>query len=465
MAMPRKQAIIVTDLGPGDGGKGGVVHRVATIMKAHTVIKKGGAQGSHGVSTSRGERFNFNQWGCGTLEGIRTHIGSGIVACPIRLLLEAQDLTEQHGVMNPFDLLTVERDTLCTTPFHGISSHLKELARKDNPRGTIGTGVGEAYRYNQRYPELSLFMGDLPRGDLRNRLAAVRAKIQADLASIIEGDFLPEDRETAEQDIRDLSSDDFLDFVVDQFRKCGEVVHLVDPDYFETVILGRNGVVVIETSHGILTDRYQGFEPHTSAIRTLPRFTKAMLRDAGYDGEIKNLAVHRGYEIRHGAGPMPTADPSMSEDLLPGSHKDENRWQGRVRVGPLDLVLMRYAIEASGGPSEYDGLAITWFDQISGNGEWHVCDSYTHETEDGDLFTMTGDLVVRHGEDEAQLAHTRALCQALFRCVPEITTYPIAKDATPDQLFDLVAGVLNAKLGVPVRMLSLGPTELDKLLR
>ena len=31
---------VITDLGPGDGGKGGVVHAVAKAQRAHTIIKR-----------------------------------------------------------------------------------------------------------------------------------------------------------------------------------------------------------------------------------------------------------------------------------------------------------------------------------------------------------------------------------------------------------------------------------------
>ncbi len=112
----------VTDLGPGDGGKGGVVHKIATMTRAHTIVKVGGAQGSHGVCTSRGECFSFSQWGCGTFEGIKTHISSRMVVSPEGLLNEADALRYQHGIHNVFDLLTMDQRALCATPYHGIAS-------------------------------------------------------------------------------------------------------------------------------------------------------------------------------------------------------------------------------------------------------------------------------------------------------------------------------------------------------
>ncbi|MFH0878049.1 MAG: adenylosuccinate synthetase [Candidatus Omnitrophota bacterium] len=444
----------VTDLGPGDGGKGGVVHKIATMMHAHTVVKTGGAQGSHGVCTSRGERFAFSQWGCATFEGIKTHISSRMVVSPEGLLNEADALRYQQGIHDPFHLLTIDEKAICATSLHGIASRLKEMARGSNPRGTIGTGVGEAYRYSQRYPDLTIRVGDLSRPDLKDLLAAVRERIRCDLNPVIEGGFLPDDREAVEKETVLLKDDGFLDHIANRFREASKLAKIVDHDYLGREILTQDGAIVIESSHGVLTDHYYGFHPHTSAIRTLPRFTHAMLKEAGYRGEIVDIGVFRAYAIRHGAGPLPTADPNMTENLLPGSHKEHNRYQGEVRVGPLDLVLLRYAIEACGGPSAFKGLAVTWFDQILANKEWRICDRY--------ISTDAIDIQKR-AEDNEQLKHQEALGKQLISCKPEITTLKVPLTTGLDELYSFCAGVLGEKLNVPVRMVSFGPTEQDKI--
>lgn len=453
----------VTDLGPGDCGKGGVVHKLATMRNTHTIIKVGGNQGQHGVVTSRGEQFAFSTWGCGTFEGIRTHISARFVIFPESLLNEADALRYQCGIHNPFDLLTVDERALCSTHYHGIASRLKELARGNNPRGTIGTGVGEAYRYSLRFAQLAIHAGDLSRSDLRDLLAEVREQICRDLDSVIRGEFLLSDQAEAEREISLLYNDDYLDFIVNRFREASKLVKIVDADFLRREILSQDGVVVVERSHGVLTDHYYGFYPHVSAIRTLPCFTHTMLEEAGYDGQVINIGVTRAYSIRHGAGPMPTDDPTMLGNLLPGSHKDADRYQGEVRVGPLDIVLLRYAIEVCGGPSAFDGLAITWFDQIQTNGQWCLCDRYNDGADDQTYFTPDGELRVRRGDDDAQIAYQEALGKQLLRCTPEITTYEVPSAAERDKLYSLCAGVLQEKVGVPVRMVSFGHTERDKI--
>lgn len=457
-----KKTYIVTDLGPGDGGKGGVVHKISHMMRAHTIVKVGGAQGSHGVCTAAGERFAFSQFGCGTFEGVRTHLTSNIVICPEGILNEGAALRYQWGIHNVLDLLTVDRSALCATAYHGIASRLKEMARGDNPRGTTGAGMGSAYRDAQQFPELAIYAHDLSAPCLRDKVAAVRDHYIRELGEIIQGEFLPSDQNVARDEIALLYDENFLTHVVERFREVAKRVNIVDLEYLAREILSQDGVVVVESSHGILTDRFHGFHPHTSAIRTLPCFTHAMLEKAHYDGKVVNIGVTRAYQIRHGAGPMPTADSAMTERLLPGSNKDENRYQGRVRVGPLDLVLLRYALEVCGGPTSFDGLAITWFDQIQTNGSWQWCECYRN-ADNRTFFSPSGGINVRRGSDEAQLVHQEALGAQLHRCIPELMNREIPRSADRDQLFSLCANVLEERLGVPVRMVSFGPTERDKV--
>jgi adenylosuccinate synthase len=451
----------VTDLGPGDGGKGGVNHKLACLLKPHHFLLDGAACGSHGAKSSRGFGCNFSQWSSGTLEGIKTFLTARFVANPLDLFVEAKEIRFQAGIPEPWKLLKIDERVLCATPWHGIASRLKELARGKKPRGTVGTGVGEAYRYAERLPDLAVYAGNLGDRNLRERLATIRNQIIYDLEATLQSKFLPEDQTEAHHELALLADERLLDYTVEKFNESSRLATIVPHDYLGQVILPRNGTVVVERSHGILTDRYAGFHPHTSARRTLPQLTTDLLRAAGYSGQIINLGVTRAYAVRHGAGPMPTADEGMSEKLLPGSHKQENRYQGKIRVGALDLPLLRYAIAAS-GPTTFDGLAITWFDQIRANSEWHLCHRYQSGT-DETYFTSTGDPKVQHGEDIAQLAYQEALGQSLAQCTPDIETQRLNPNESNEQLFDRCASTLRETLGVPVRMVSFGPTELDKI--
>lgn len=455
------KAYVVTDLGSGDGGKGGIVHKITTMKRVHTVIKRGGAQGSHGVQASSGEKFNFSQWGCGTMSGIPTHITDQMVVSPEGLLNEAAALRYQLGIQKPFSLLSVDGDALCATPYHGIASRLKELARGKQPRGTVGTGVGEAYRSFRLSPETGILVRDLRGSELGDRIRAIRLAVQSDLREALQHDFLPGDRAAVASEVELLYDDGFLTYVIDRFVEASRQVKIVDHGYLGEVILPRDGAVVVEASHGALTDRLVGFHPHTSAIRTLPGITRRVLDDAGYENQVVNIGVSRAYAVRHGAGPLPTADPSMGRSLLSDFSGDENRYQGRVRVGALDLVLLRYAINSCGGPGVFDAVAITCFDQVARYPVWRVCDYYGGAT-DPVFFTPSGEIRAGLCVDDTQLPHQAALGRKLLECSPTITDIPIDRSDSDSQ-YDVCVRALRDRIEAPVRMVSFGPSELDKL--
>ncbi len=414
---------VVTDLGPGDGGKGGIVHALSCKVDASVIIKRGGAQGSHGVRTSYGESFNFSQWGCGTFEGVPTFLSEQMVIMPVGLENESEAL-KRLGIYDPYTLLSVDPSCVCATPLHKISSRLEELKLGKKPRGTIGTGVGRAYRMNDELGEdFTIYAHELKSRDkilkkLQRQLDYYREKY----ANFSKDDSCTSDAKLIAENLDLLYDNEFLPYIVDVFENVGKKLCLKNLNE----VLNLKGIAIVECSHGVLTDAEMGPKPHVSAIRTLPKFTLEMLRNAGYDGEISNLAVHRAYEIRHGAGPMPTYDAKFTSRMLPGSHKDENRWQGIVRAGPLDLNLLRYALDVT-WETPFDGLCLTWFDQILATGRiWPICFDY---------------------------AKTK----------PLIREYEIKNPITKAELFKLVGGILEKELHIPLKMLSVGSTELDKI--
>lgn len=461
--MTQKKIYTVTDLGGGDGGKGGVVHKLCALRRPHTVIKVGGAQGSHGVSTSAGEKFNFSQFGCGTFNQAQTFISDRFVLHPAGLINEAKALRYEAGIMDPLSLLAVDGNALCATPFHGIGSRLRELARKESPRGIVGVGIGEAYLDALRYPDEAIYAKDLKRADLRDRLAIARKRKLFDLATIFEMEFMAEDQEEVKAQIDLIRDDNFFEWTLEVFTEFVRNVKIVDGDYLKREVFSRDGVIVVESSHGILTDRFHGFHPHTTRLRTVPEETTwSLLREHGYDGELVKLGVTRAYQIRHGAGPLVVDDPSMAESLLPGEVSKPDRYRGKVRTGPLDMVALRYALNVCGGPQAFDGIAVTWFDYVMRSGTWKICDKYAGAN-DPAFFTPEGDIRVMRGTDNRQLHHQEGLAKALGTCSPHIMEFPVSPDASPADLAALCSHVLFDKLGVQARMISLGPTEADKV--
>jgi adenylosuccinate synthase len=456
-----KKLYTVTDLGPGDGGKGGVVDKICDLKKAHTVIKIGGAQGSHGVRTSAGQSFNFSQFGCGTFRGSKTYVSELMLIAPHYFIDEGLQLKKMFGINNIFDTITIDKQALCLTPFHAIASQLRELDLKENPRGTVGLGAGEAKLDSELYPELAIYAKDLSSHDLKNKLEAVKDHKLKELAEIINrsSNFLPSDKVRTQNLLKMLNDKTLISKTVEWFKALSSLVKITDEDYLSG-ILKKDGTIVVESSHGILTDRYYGFTPHTSRLRTTPEATLKLLSDYNYDGQIIKLGVSRAYQIRHGAGPMVTESTDWLEKILSGSSKDENRWQGKVRIGPLDLVALKYAIDVCGGPEFFDGLAISWFDQIQAIGQWQLCSNY-QDTNDSDFFSH-GKIKVCCQGGAAQLAYQEQLTKQLFNCRPNITSYDV-RNMSQSELIKFSSKILQDELKIPLKMISLGPTELDKI--
>ncbi|MBR6505643.1 adenylosuccinate synthetase [Candidatus Saccharibacteria bacterium] len=428
---------VITDLGPGDGGKGSIVHALSCKTDANLIIKRGGAQGSHGVRTSLGESFNFSQWGCGTLEGVPTFLSEQMVISPVGLDNESEAL-KKLGIFDPFKLLTCDPSCIVATPYHRIASQFEELLLKDKPRGTVGTGVGQAYRMTSLGEEMTIRARDLTnRRIIRSKLQRQYDYYFERYDNITRDAFLPDDFHSyAANLILLLHDEDYFNYIIDLFDRIGKKLSFKSLDE----VLKGDGTAIVECSHGVLTDAEMGLKPHVSAIRTLPIFANEMLKSAGYDGKIINYAVHRAYEIRHGAGPMPTYDPEFTARMLPGSHKDENRWQGAVRAGPLDLNLVKYALDVS-NEIDFDGLALTWFDQILANKRtWPICVDYKY---------------VRNGNE--------SYVDFLSRAEPIIPETVIKNPIAVRELFDFVGKILEGLLKVPLKILSAGPTEKNKI--
>ncbi len=359
-----RKVTIVTDLGPGDGGKGSIINAMVCREKPDIIIKRGGAQGSHGVVKSDGKKFNFSQWGCGTLEGVPTYLSEQMVIMPVGLENEAHALLDGYftGVSNPYSMISCHPRAICATPYHKIASQIEELLLRDNPRGTVGTGVGQSYRMSQDPVTADCTI----RAEILDSPETVHTKLEAQASfyrekyrKVDSPDVLPEDAVLLKENLTLLYDDEYLDFIFKEFRRFGSWLVIEDLES----ILKRYDTAIVECSHGVLTDAVTGLEPHVSAIRTLPIFSEKMLRDAGFSGEIQHLAVHRAYEYRHGAGPMPTYDPGFTAKLPMAAHKAENRWQGKIRAGQLSADLLTHALEAC-FQTRFDGLALTWFDQI-----------------------------------------------------------------------------------------------------
>jgi adenylosuccinate synthase len=320
------------------------------------------------------------------------------------------------GVPDPFATLTVHPHALVSTFFHQALNRLRELSRGDGRHGSCGHGIGEARSYWLRYGSDSIRAQDLKDGAvLREKLELLRQRTLLDLQAFAH-QVPPEGEDQA--DLLGIAAE----AVAERLLEIGERVRLSSsvPDF---------ELAVFEGAQGVLIDEWYGFHPHTTWSSVTAHHALELALRAKVE-RVRTLGVTRGFTTRHGAGPLPTHDEALTARLAdPGN--PWNRWQGDLRVGWLDLVLLRYAAQAVG---HLDGLAVTWLDQCD---QARVCTGYQGE------ISFTPPAIPNLSRQEA-----------LNRLLGKAT--PIYRAVSRPGLLDVLQDV------APIAIEARGPTHLDR---
>ncbi|WP_084535019.1 adenylosuccinate synthetase [Nocardia yamanashiensis] len=328
--------LIVVDLGFGDAGKGATVDWLcspeAGLDVAAVVRFNGGAQAAHNV-VAGGRHHTFRQFGSGTFSGVPTLLSRHMLVEPIALAAEARALAAL-GVADPLSLLSVDERALLTTPIHGAANRCREDARGASRHGSCGIGIGETASYALEHDAPRV--ADCRHPDvLRRKLIALAEHYRPLLAG-------------------SGHRHDSIDDLVEVYTEFARAVAILPGDQLGRI--ATDGRLVFEGAQGALLDEWRGLHPYTTWSTVEPRNARAMLARIGAPAYV--LGVTRAYFTRHGAGPFPTEDTELA---IPERHNGTGEYQGAFRVGHLDPILLRYAIEACGG---IDGLAVNHLDMV-----------------------------------------------------------------------------------------------------
>ncbi|MCP3097470.1 adenylosuccinate synthetase [Myxococcus sp. K15C18031901] len=456
---PARTAHVVVDLGFGDAGKGTLTDWLVRRHGAGLVVRfNGGAQAGHNVVTDDGRHHTFSQVGAGSfVAGVRTHLARTTVFHPLALRVEADFLAKQ-GVPDAMERVTVSEHARVITPFHQAVGRLRELARGERRHGTCGVGVGETVRDALANPTDIVFAGELahPTALIRKARAA-QERLRADVAAL-----RPVLRRLpfAEREWMLLDDPEVVVRWADAVRALGPRRFVVE-DAWLGHRLRASHHTVFEGAQGVLLDEWRGFHPHTTWSTCTFDPALELLREHGFEGEIRRLGVLRTYATRHGEGPLPTEEPALAPSV-PEPHNDAGGWQGSFRVGHFDAVLARYALEVCGG---VDTLALTHLDRLASR--WPVSNSYrvptTTSEDDAPLFLGSPDsghvTGLRAGPRE-DLDWQARLTGFLSRCAPSREALDLG--GTPAERTERFVAWVESALRVKVSVTSHGPAARDK---
>lgn len=424
---------IVTDLGYGDAGKGATVDYLCqNAGTANLVVRhNGGSQAGHNVVLPDGTHHEFSQFGSGTLAGASTFLSRFMLINPLDMELEARHLKE-IGVQDVWRHMHIDIEARIVTPYHIAVNRLQEDQRKIDRHGSCGKGIGALMQQDIDRPDLTLHVGDLinGRGHTTERLEYLRRYFIKWLSIRVPTNTSPDWQVLFDSHHSARLADHYHEWLGKVFIVTRGAEWLADQiEYHHNVIF--------EGAQGVLLDEWHGFHPHTTWSTTTHDNAMTLL-DESYQGPVARLGVTRAYMTRHGAGPFVTEADGLN---FPEPHNNRGQYQGKFRQGHLDLMMLRYAIDACGG---IDGLVVNHLDQAD---TWKVATSYTI-----DYYYETHRIDAKRGDHD------------LVR--REKLTNTLKDKASPNYISP--AGVstedLLAMLGkiAPIYIKSHGPTHADK---
>lgn len=440
------RAYLVAGLGFGDEGKGTITQYLASRHDSELVVRyNGGCQAAHNVYSKDGQHHTFAQFGSATLEGKRTHLSRFMMVEPHALFAEGRHLISL-GIPDPYKLLTIDEQALLVTPYHRSANRIREIKRGADRHGTCGVGIGETMQYFLKNQELAPKMVDLRSPEeLRKKLVLLRDLYQEEFKREYFDISIPDAGHHA---LRRLFGP--VEHIVDKYAGILDILQLVGPDYLRNTMETSNRPVIFEGAQGVLLDQDYGFHPHTTWSHTTFDNAQLLLSEAGIDPDnTERVGVTRTYMTRHGDGPMPT---EIDVDKVLDHHNRTDLWQGRLRAGYLDLMLLNYAVRAIGG---VDTLALTHCDQLQDFDRF--CTAYRIENEeDYKLFDAGDSRIGGRIKLPSGIDGQSAITKMLSRVKPVYMAWSSSVRR--------IAETLETDLGANVSIFSHGPGPGDKQL-
>ncbi len=285
-------------------------------------------------------------------------LGSGLVLYPGTLIDEMETLRSAGIEITP-ERLAISDAAHFITPAHRLLDRAQEAARGKSSIGTTGRGIGPAYV--DKAARRGIRTGDLLQPDLFEQKVRQHFEDANEMLTVLYHQPAL-DVESSTREFIELASR-FTPYI----KSVGSLVRTA---------LKENKKVLAEAAQGTLLDLDQGSYPFvTSSCTTAAGIFSGL--GIGIQKVEKVIGITKAFQTRVGAGPFPTELFDETATFLRGT--GSNPWDefgtttGRPRrVGWLDLILLKYAVEINGVTE----LFLTKMDILSGLDDIKFCTSY-----------------------------------------------------------------------------------------
>ncbi|SNS35195.1 Adenylosuccinate synthetase [Belliella buryatensis] len=412
----------------GDEGKGKVVD---VLAPQYDVVARfqGGPNAGHTLEFD-GIKHVLHQIPSGIFRSKLVNIiGNGVVLDPVVLRKEIQGLGKFNINFN--ENLYISKKATIIIPTHKLLDAAYEKSKGDKKIGSTLKGIGPTYQ--DKIGRVALRVGDILAEDFGAKYNALVEKHKTILS--------------------------FYDFPLDELPELEKVffesieffktLNLIDSEYQVNEHLSKGQKVLAEGAQGSLLDIDFGSYPFVTSSSTMTAGACTGLGVApARIGEV--YGIFKAYCTRVGSGPFPTELFDQDGEDMRKEGNEFGSTTGRPRrCGWIDLPALKYSIMINGVTQLFMMKAdvLNIFDNIK------VCTHY--QLPDGSFVDR---LSYELNDQEAKPVYKTI--KGWNQSLAHVTTY----DDFPSELRNYVS-LLEDELGVPIKMVSVGPDRKQTILR
>ena len=408
----------------GDEGKGKVVD---VLTPKYDVVTRfqGGPNAGHTLEFE-GQKYVLRSIPSGIFQGGKKNIiGNGVVLDPVLFRQEAESLAASgHDLTKQ---LCISKKAHLILPTHRVLDAAYEAAKGDAKIGTTGKGIGPTY--TDKVSRNGLRVGDVLY-HFEDKYAAAKKKHEAILKAL-----------NYRYDITELEKEWFEAIAyLKRFQ-------LIDSEHVINNLLEEGKSVLAEGAQGTMLDVDFGSYPFVTSSNTICAGACTGLGVApGNIGEV--YGIFKAYCTRVGAGPFPTElFDETGEKLCALGHEFGAVTGRKRRCGWIDLVALKYAVMING----VSQLIMMKSDVLDSFDTIKACVAYKINGEETDEFPFD-------------------ICDGVEPVYVEIPgwktdmTQMTSEDEFPEE-FNAYVSFLEEELGVPVKIVSVGPVREQTIIR
>lgn len=412
----------------GDEGKGKVVDLYST--RANFIVRYQGGNNAGHTLVVGGKKTVLHLIPSGVLHSDKTClIANGVVFDPTVFFEEIRSLVEAGALKTaPESRIRVSDRAHVILPYHRLLDRLREERASKGKLGTTVRGIGPAYE--DKVARRGIRVGDLLVPEtLKQKLTHVLDEKN----SLFKHHF----------GVEPVSVDEV-------YRECvslGEKLRPFVDDVKSVLIqaLENKKNILFEGAQGTLLDIDHGTYPFVTSSNTIAG--GAMTGTGLGPTTIQQvIGITKAYTTRVGSGPFPSeieeTDPALAEKIRTIGAEFGATTGRKRRVGWLDLVALKYAVDVNG----ITGIALMKADVLNGFEYLNVCTAYKLKGK--------------------KINHIPALSEDIQALEPQYERvacwphYDATKvrgiDDLPLELKSYIK-MIESFLGVPVVLLSVGP--------